>query len=414
MSLRKIWPSSSGRSDVLRPTEVTAGVLPRDYYLTCIETTPPPYISRSAFVSDSLVEHLMRHKKDSALGCKFETGNSPFDSITNMEGAMHTFVTAIVPAAMHGDYVFDQRHKVQVFQLQTSNQQQARDVLVSAMVHPDFEDDNVMLRACALREAPIKGEQWPADEGPLNTKTKQDSRAREAYDERLRLHLVANMVHAQGLPARTSIGESIRSVSQTIAKLNTMISDGKCTVLAFVDCFVSSSSGEVLSCEMLFRTAVEQVRNEFRLLEQICPQGYVYTYDPPSIFAQSLDARLIVRMHIAALAYVSNSMELKRMRGFCFNDYADPEALPLCTSALQNQLHIRVVSKGSLFSTSTRHYEPGTWAEGALLVVHNNSDAFGQNIETESGMSSMDSAIGSYSSAAASLHRQRVDLLSRL
>ena len=45
------------------------------------------------------------------------------------------------------------------------------------------------------------------------------------------------------------------------------------------------------------------------------------------------------------------------------------------------------------------------------LVLHNNSDAFGQNIETE-GPSSLDGVIGSYSDAACHLERNRENLLS--
>ena len=46
-----------------------------------------------------------------------------------------------------------------------------------------------------------------------------------------------------------------------------------------------------------------------------------------------------------------------------------------------------------------------------LLVIHNNSDAFGQNIETESAGGSLDGAIGVYSNAAACLARGKRDLL---
>lgn len=48
--------------------------------------------------------------------------------------------------------------------------------------------------------------------------------------------------------------------------------------------------------------------------------------------------------------------------------------------------------------------------KGTTLVLHNNSDGFGQNIETE-GVSSLDGALGVYSSAAAGLHRKRKDLM---
>jgi hypothetical protein len=51
----------------------------------------PPIISKSHFVSNKMAEHLMKNKKYLALGVKYQYG----DLITNMEGALHTFVTPI-------------------------------------------------------------------------------------------------------------------------------------------------------------------------------------------------------------------------------------------------------------------------------------------------------------------------------
>jgi hypothetical protein len=55
--------------------------------------------------------HLMQRKKSSAIGVKFET--HCLDKITDMEGALHTFVTPIVPyCEMVGDYRFEGMHGV--------------------------------------------------------------------------------------------------------------------------------------------------------------------------------------------------------------------------------------------------------------------------------------------------------------
>ena len=72
-----------------------------------------------------------------------------------------------------------------------------------------------------------------------------------------------------------------------------------------------------------------------------------------------------------------------------------------------------MTSKSELFKGHDGRYniELLKQAEGAMLVVHNNSDGFGQNIETEHALGSLDGAVGSNSSAAASLHRGREDLL---
>jgi hypothetical protein len=72
--------------------------------------------------------------------------------------------------------------------------------------------------------------------------------------------------------------------------------------------------------------------------------------------------------------------------------------------------------KDDLFSgkTGAGLYNPPMDARGAMLVIHNNSDAFGQNIETEPSGGSLDGVVGEYSSASASLMRDRKDLCDNL
>ena len=70
--------------------------------------------------------------------------------------------------------------------------------------------------------------------------------------------------------------------------------------------------------------------------------------------------------------------------------------------------HVRAEPLASLYRDS-KYIGP----QGLALVIHNNSDAFGQNIEFE-GVSSMDGMVGSYSNAACLLKRNRPDLLSRV
>jgi hypothetical protein len=63
------------RSDELHHSEIPSNADPRDFYLDKVKAgdlvVPPPLISYSEFVPKKLVEHLMRKKKDSALGVKF-------------------------------------------------------------------------------------------------------------------------------------------------------------------------------------------------------------------------------------------------------------------------------------------------------------------------------------------------------
>jgi hypothetical protein len=410
---RESWPLCPGRSDVLRPSFIPAEVEPRAFYLDQLQNTLPPYLARSAFISDLFVQNLMRNKKDSALACKFEEGATPPDQISDMEGALHTFITPIVVASLHGDYFYDDGHHMRSYKPQADGQQSARDVLLSAMVHPDFEDDRVMMRAIALKEHVVQGFDRPPDQAPLSTLLKQDRRKRVEYDAQLRRHLIFHLTRKRALPSRLDIASSALSVEEAISMLQRHTSRGNVGQIDFETCYIKTRNGTIISGEMLFRTALEQVQNEFTILEHVCPQGYVYTFDPPAIFAQALDARLLTRMHIAAISYFMQTNQLMHMRGYAFNCYADKHALPLIQTIFQSQSHVTVTAKDALFGDDG-YYAPDKWAKGAMLVVHNNSDAFGQNIETETGCSSMDAAMGQYSSAAASLHRQRLDLLSRL
>ncbi len=152
------------------------------------------------------------------------------------------------------------------------------------------------------------------------------------------------------------------------------------------------------------------------LLGQLLPQGYIYTIDPPSIFATVLDsAHLCNRLQILALKYL-HTRELalfKNLRMVAFNDYEDKKAIPL----IQKSIQMPVVSKSDLFKGPDGTYLPPDEAKGHALVLHNNSDAFGRNIETE-GMNikdnwagSMDGVIGNYSDAACVLKSDRPDLL---
>jgi hypothetical protein len=105
------------------------------------------------------VELLMRRKKNSALGVKWLNG----DDITNMEGAMHSFVTPIISGCeINGDYRYSPifgGHGIDRFgdTLQRSRTdgskrkyQLTRFVVLSASIQMDFEDAKVMLSACML------------------------------------------------------------------------------------------------------------------------------------------------------------------------------------------------------------------------------------------------------------------------
>lgn len=402
----------SGRSDVLTKTDVPVGSDPRKHYLKNPHSCLPPRINSSAFVPKELIEHLMRMKKDSAIGVKFNSGNNPPDAITNMEGAMHTFVTPIVLGFLHGDYIYNQGHGMTRFAT-LDKMQQARPVIISGQIQPDFEGTRVLAVLCALRQERSIGKPLPATFSIMDTPEKQKSNKRAEYDAMLRQHMIYHLTQAHIL---SSAGETdspgkVLDITEATSLLEYIIKAPSPSFGAIRKFYLRTPNGFILSLEMLFNIAVHQLQNELSALEALCPQGYVYTSDPPSIFAREIGATILNRLQFVALRLLACGNAFSNMRVFAFNDYADPEAISLLKSALSNQPHIQVLPKSALFKGPKGTYKALPGCEGALLVIHNNSDAFGQNIETEHEGGSLDGAIGANSSAAASLQRERLDLV---
>ncbi|KAK0114683.1 hypothetical protein ONS95_014168 [Cadophora gregata] len=404
---------------------------------------PPPLISASEFIPPPLITHLMRNKRGSALAAKFVDGAE----ITNMEGVMHTFVVPVVPRCeTAGDYCFSFGHRVTPPIAATEKGEHVgegtkvlmtRSVVMSASIHMDFESSDVMMELCRLRGREVVGRDLNDDAesewSVLGKEEKQDDEKREEYDESLRRHLVFHLMRERKLPAVGKKWNKVFSLEKALAFLSELISSSTSTPDTIQEKLVNQHvkiNSRTLSLEILFATAFHLVRNEFSALEALCTQGYLYTYDPASIFAGAVGAELLNRLWILALKVLAGSNELKNLRIFGFNNYADKPALDLVKTALDNQKHVFVVSKGELFQGTDGRYERGRWitgegrgdggrydvkkwegANGAMLVIHNNSDAFGQNVETEGMSGSLDGAIGASSSAAGSLERRRKDLL---
>ncbi|PMD20410.1 hypothetical protein NA56DRAFT_749859 [Hyaloscypha hepaticicola] len=436
--LTNLPPSGLDRSDALHPSSILANEKFRSCSLEAVRPStrdeknpgdfvpPPPLISCSDLVPRPLVELLMRRKKNSALGVKWVKG----DEITNMEGAMHTFVTPVISTCeMNGDYDYNPAfggHGINRFgdTLQMSRTdgskrkyQLARFVVLSASIQMDFEDARVMLSACMLEGSETIGRDLLSDSAwaILDKKAKQDDKQRRAYDESLRQHMIYHLTEARRLPARKSV-KDLLDIDETIQLLESFITTPTDNTDKIVGKFTSLDNTRIVSVEILFNTAVQQAKNELAALEVLCPQGYVYTYDPASIFARKIGAKILNRLMFAALKHLSDHHKFENMRVFGFNNYADRGALSLLRSALRRQEHVIVTSKQDLFpgaggAEGLYNVTQIPQASGAMLVIHNNSDGFGQNIETEGMSGSLDGAIGSSSSAAASLERNRKDLL---
>jgi hypothetical protein len=125
IDLSHLPPLSPTSSSLIHPSPIPAGQDPRAFYLSNLHLVPPPLVSCSPFVPPQLVRLLMRSKKDSAIAVKFEPRRKVWkkgksfvlqDEITNMEGAVHTFVTPVLSTCeMIGDYIFTHGHGISIF-----------------------------------------------------------------------------------------------------------------------------------------------------------------------------------------------------------------------------------------------------------------------------------------------------------
>jgi hypothetical protein len=368
-----------GCSNDLVTSTVPSGLDPRGYYLKDFTSSPPPVTSSSPFVPRILIEHLMRRKKNSALAVKFRA-LSGTDEITNMEGAMHTFVTPICLAYLHGDYKYRGGHGIVHFpdvEVNGKMMQQARQVVISASVQPDFEGKHVMLRACALEDSAVEGTPLPKDFKIMDVKDKQIDEKRNAYDIMLRAHMIYHLTKAGCLPGLSQADLNIFDVLMAINLFTEQITAEEIDYSKIQEMFVRLPGGAVISLEILFNSAVQQLRNEISALEVLCPQGYVYTIDPPSIFAQEIGQTLLNRIQVAALKWLAQGEDgFKNMEMVAFNDYADPYALKLLSTALRNRGYIMVAPKIHMFPGPVGVYNPSPSGGESLLVVHNNSGMY--------------------------------------
>lgn len=336
----------------------------------------------------------MRHKKDSALGVKYEKG----DAITNAEGALHTFVTPVCQIVMTGDFLFAGKLKGEIF-----GENFVRPVILSAAIHPDFETAEVLMPLVALKEMAMEGEFLEEMDIPSPTQKKEDL-FRSLYDERLVKHMIYHLSSTRRLPAAHEVSkEEILKQKEAESYLENLI-QGPLEEIHLERKFVKVQD-RLLSLDILFHIYKEQLMNEFKAIHQMASRGYVYTIHPPSIFSRELGgASLLNRIQALAFKELSVSGLFSGMRILGFSDYKDPKMVFLLQKALSGET--TVVPFSSLYDEKGRYKGP----KGVALVLHNNSDAFGQNIETE-GPTSLDGVIGSYSNAAAVLKRDRPDLV---
>ncbi|KAG9514443.1 hypothetical protein KCV07_g8113, partial [Aureobasidium melanogenum] len=399
-------------SDDLVETPVPKAKLPRNYWIANSKELSPPWIACSGFVPPAMIEFLMRCKKRTAIAVKFKKG----DKITNMEGAMHTFVTSLELAWLHGEKGYDKGHTFTPY-LPSGKFRRGRQILISNMIHQDFETDEVMMKLASLTKIKTT---LIVDFNIPTTKEKQSEDVRRRYDDALRRLMVYNLVLDGELPS-VEVG-SAKAMSRTQAKsflANKVLKADCSNVLEQVrnKLFWLSATSEketpLLSLELLVATAYHQFRNEMDALERICKhQGYIYTFSAPKIFIEEFGSQngLMACIYAAGLKHYLQTTKPRKMRVFQLPEV--PGWGSWMRTALSAAPEVRVMTKQELYSKKDPSDSYNPPYAGTMLVLHNCSDGFGQNIQYEVGAGSLDAIIGRFTSAAGSLLNSREDLVS--
>lgn len=365
----------------------------------------PPIISKSSFVPKEMVEHLMRKKKNSALNVKYRKN----DAITNMEGAMHTFVTPVIKVHMTADY--NHLKDIKAVPLHAH-----RVGVMSTAIQPDFEcsgNSEVIMRLVEATPNALKGAPLPDDfvilANKYPPKSNEFSNELPQYENTLLRHMVYHLTKDHCLPNVSEV--KAMTSKQAKSELESIIKDPQIRdVSASLQGKFVNLKGHVISLEALYNIYLNQIVNEFSILESTLPQGYVYTIDPPVIFSKQIgneNVDILNRLQLLAIKEVYETNALKNLKIVGFNHFEDSTAINLYRRALPT---IQVCSKQELFSGPNKTYSN---TDGFALIEHNNSDGFGQNIETES-LTSKDGVLGTFSDAAHALKRDRADLTSHI
>lgn len=393
--------------------------------------TPPPAIGTPGpdYIPICMVEHLMTSKAPTACAVKYlppTERRKHGTAITNMEGAMHTMLVPAVKALAVGDYIFTGKHGYRHLP-----QGMARPIIMSALIHPDFEFDHldaglnqasVLAEACKIGNEEFIGKKLPRDFRVPTAKEKEDSTFRRNYDIKLKRHMVATLTQAGKLPAYNDALDQIVNVDKAADFLKEHIDNSSSKTLAnFPKIFLHCKQKDItytdqdgaqrtikgkeydISLEMLYNFVYRQLRSEFHTLDRMCPgKGYVYTMDPPAIFVKALPggARLINQMHVIAIQQLISEGHIKKLKTYGFNDYLDKAMIP----------NLKIAFAGTGVEVTTKPDAVAKLKLGEALVVHNNSDGFGDNITNESGNGSIDAIFASMTTAARSLNQERDDL----
>ena len=253
--------------------------------------------------------------------------------------------------------------------------QQCRPALLSTQIHLDFETREVGAALYALDEEEVVGEPFEPFT-VLEDSRKVKPAERKGYDDQLRRLAILHLTRDGRLPRARDTKPVSRNDAVQLIEGDLRSPTFNPELLR--DKFVITSAG-ALSLEMLEQSYVASLVNELSVLEIICPNGHIYLYNPPSIFARFFPAVLSTRLMALALRRIAADNDLSCLHTFAIDTFGDPDSLAIMKLALSAKQRVKVLSREELFGDGG-HLRCDT---GLTLVCHNNSDGFGQNIETE-------------------------------
>ncbi|KAI9052351.1 hypothetical protein LZ554_003701 [Drepanopeziza brunnea f. sp. 'monogermtubi'] len=258
-----------------------------------------------------------------------------------MEGAMHTFVTPIVPRyEIEGDYSFAGGHQVLPFgNMMVSggageggerSVRRTRSVVTGAAIQLDFEQPvglgagQVMGNLCTLRSKEVVGGGDLLNSGAaaFQMPTRPSAQTEQGRSRCIRCR-AEGALNAKNLAGAADHHHSRASSPSAARRKSSCAYRGR------------------RSCR--WRCSSSPRARPGRLERVLAPRAAVprfratstYTYDPASVFAGAIvGAAILNRLFIAAVRHLAAHTPLRNMAIFGFNDYAEERALALLASAL--------------------------------------------------------------------------------
>jgi hypothetical protein len=426
------------------PSGPKADVLGSDQY----HGSPPPpvVIGKSHFVPGSVLQFMMKNKTDYAgYGVKFNPQGVPDQKgekfgpcfITPMEGVLHTYATPVVGGVrMCGDCYYDSdkvdgEGRPVPHQRTEFGDNKFRPVILSTAIHPDCEtagteppSQSVFLRLAEITDEPVAGQELPPDFQPLSMEDRLDPEKVAAYDQKLLEHQLHHLTSGHGRIAKSQIEHTytMESAEGVIAGLVATGASPEEIRAQLRTSAIKLTGGSppterLISMEILYNSYVEQLQNEFSVLEALSGEnGYVYTIDPPSIFAKQLGAKGAHALNLfQCLAFQSIRPSLKHLKKIGVGGPPDEQAsLSSLYNAGEKAAREKLAGEGKAeahgelampkfsMQDDTHRFRDDVLG-GATLVLHNNGDAFYQNLKWEPAGGSLDGEIGASCNASLAL-----------